>query len=89
MAWLISSRTWIQNHAPAEYRGRVFGGLETFSALLMLIGMAFASGVGDTLGISNTLYFGGAIYIVSGLLALFLLRGFKRPVEQNINSGSK
>ena len=37
MAWLISSQTWIQTHAPEDFRGRVFGVLETFSALLMLI----------------------------------------------------
>ena len=73
MAWLISSQTWVQTHAPGEYRGRVFGVYGTLSALLMLIGMAFASGMGDTLGISTTLYFGGGIYILSGLLALALL----------------
>ena len=32
----------------------------------MLIGMAFASGLGDMLGISNTIYVGGGIYILSG-----------------------
>ena len=89
MGWLISSQTWIQTHAPEEFRGRVFGAYGTFNALLMLIGMAFASGFGDNFGISNTMYFGGAFYIVSGLMAWILLRGFKRPVEQNINSGSK
>jgi len=73
MAWLISSQTWVQTHAPGEYRGRVFGVYGTLSALLMLIGMAFASGLGDTLGISPTLYFGGGIYILSGLLAFILL----------------
>ena len=82
MGWLISSQTWIQTHAPKEYRGRVFGVYGTFSALLMLVGMAFASGMGDTLGIANTLYFGGVIYILSGLLAGILLRGISQPAEQ-------
>ena len=82
MAWLISSQTWIQTYSPGEYRGRVFGAYGTFSALLALVGMAFASGLGDTLGISVTLYFGGAIYILSGLLAVVLLRGPNQPVEQ-------
>jgi hypothetical protein len=59
----------------------VFGVYGTLSALLSLIGMAFASGLGDTLGISTTLYFGGGIYIVSGLLALALLQGISVPVE--------
>ncbi|MFA9402232.1 MAG: MFS transporter [Anaerolineales bacterium] len=81
MAWLISSQTWIQSHAPGEYLGRVFGVYGTLSALLMLIGMTFASGLGDTLGISTTLYFGGGIYILSGLLALVLLPGISPAVE--------
>jgi predicted MFS family arabinose efflux permease len=86
MAWLISSQTWIQTHAPEEYRGRVFGVYGTFSALLMLVGMAFASGMGDILGIANTLYFGGVIYVLSGLLAVFLLRGITQPAEDNLES---
>ena len=50
----------------------------------MLAGMAFASGMGETLGISNTLYFGGVIYILSGLLAVILLRGISHPAEQTL-----
>jgi len=86
MAWLISSQTWIQTHAPKEYRGRVFGVYGTFSALLMLVGMAFASGMGDTLGIANTLYFGGVIYVLSGFLAVILLRGISQPAEQTLET---
>ena len=82
MAWLISSQTWIQTYSPEKYRGRVFGAYGTFSALLALVGMAFASGLGDTLGISITLYFGGAIYILSGILAVVLLGGTNQSVEQ-------
>ncbi len=86
MAWLISGQTWLQTHAPGEYRGRVFGAYGTLSALLMLVGMVFASGLGDTLGISNTGYFGGVIYILSGVLAFILLRGISpRAKDENIN----
>jgi predicted MFS family arabinose efflux permease len=86
MAWLISGQTWLQTHAPGEFRGRVFGAYGTLSALLMLVGMAFASGLGDTLGISNTGYFGGVIYILSGVLAFILLRGISpRAKDENIN----
>jgi len=79
MAWLISSQTWIQTHAPGDFLGRVFGVYGTLSALLMLIGIGFASGLGETLGISTTLYVGGAIYLLSGVLALALLRGITMP----------
>jgi hypothetical protein len=44
--------------------------------------MAFTSGLGDTLGISSTLYFGGGIYILSGLLAMVLLRGVSPMVGE-------
>jgi predicted MFS family arabinose efflux permease len=82
MGWLISSQTWIQSNAPGEFRGRVFGVYGTLSALLALIGMTFASGLGDTLGISETLYFGGGIYILSGILAFVLLRTIVPPIEE-------
>jgi predicted MFS family arabinose efflux permease len=81
MSWLLSCRTWIQSHSPDEYRGRVFGGLETFNALLMLVGMGFASGVGDTIGISTTLYISAGIYIISGILAIILLQRIKQPAQ--------
>jgi predicted MFS family arabinose efflux permease len=82
MAWLISSQAWIQTRAPGEYLGRIFGVYGTLSALLMLIGMVFASSLGDTLGISTTLYFGGGFFILSGLLALVSLPGVRTPVEE-------
>jgi MFS family permease len=82
MGWLISSQTWIQSNAPGEFRGRVFGVYGTLSALLALIGMAFASGLGERLGISETLYFGGGIYIISGILAFVLLRRIALPVGE-------
>jgi len=82
MAWLISSQTWIQTRAPGEYLGRVFGVYGTLSALLALIGMVFASSLGETLGISTTLYIGGGVFILSGLLAWALLPGLRAPVEE-------
>ena len=84
MAWLITGQTWLQTYAPGEYRGRVFGAYGTYSALLMLVGMAFASGLGDTLGISNIGYFGGGIYILSGLVALALLPGVNSSVDEAV-----
>ena len=79
MSWLISSQTWIQTHVSDDYRGRVFGAYETFCALLMLIGMGFASAVGDSLGISKTLYISAGIYILAGMLAVVLLRNISPP----------
>jgi predicted MFS family arabinose efflux permease len=82
MSWLLSGRTWIQSHSPDDFRGRVFGVLETFNALLMLIGMGFASGMGDTIGISTTLYISAAIYVLSGILAAILLQKVGKASEK-------
>jgi hypothetical protein len=81
MAWLISAQTWMQVNAPREFLGRVFGVYGTLSSLLRLIGIAFASGLGDTLGISETLYIGGGIFILSGIMAFGLLPRIALPSE--------
>jgi hypothetical protein len=54
----------------------------TLSALLMLIGMVFASTLGETLGISTTLYFGGGIFILAGLLAGLTLPGISPQTNE-------
>jgi MFS family permease len=82
MAFLISSQAWIQARAPGEYLGRIFGVYGTLSALLMLIGMVFASTLGETLGISTTLYFGGGIFILAGLLAGLTLPGISPQTNE-------
>ena len=87
MSWLLSSRTWIQSHSPDKFRGRVFGGLDTFSALLMLLGMGFASVIGDTIGISTTLYISAGIYVLSGILAIFLLGKADAAPESVLQAG--
>lgn len=84
MAWLLSCRTWIQSNAPDAYRGRVFGVLETFNAILMLVGMGFASGFGDTIGISTTIYISAGIYIISGIVAAVLLQGTDITPEDSL-----
>ena len=89
MAWLLSSQTWIQSHSPDEYRGRVFGGLEMFNALLMLIGMGFASGVGDTIGISTALYISAGFYVLSGVLAIILLGKANAAPESDLQAGGE
>jgi predicted MFS family arabinose efflux permease len=83
MSWLLSVRTWIQSHAPDDYRGRIFGVLETFNATLMLVGMGFASGLGEIIGISTTLYFSSAIYVLSGVLAAVLLQMVGKTTEKS------
>ena len=73
MAWMIAGQTWLQVHAEDQYRGRVFGALETYSALMGLLGIGFATLSGESVGISFSLYISVLLFISGGLLAYFLL----------------
>jgi Na+/H+ antiporter NhaC len=73
MAWLITSQTWLQSHAPDAYRGRVFGAYGAVTAVMALVGMGAASAMGDGVGIVPTLDVSGLLYIVAGILAFALL----------------
>jgi predicted MFS family arabinose efflux permease len=74
MAWLIAGQTWLQVHAEDQYRGRVFGAFETYSSIMGLMGIAFATLVGESVGVLFSLYIASLLYISAGLLAFFLLR---------------
>jgi MFS family permease len=65
--------TLLQTAVADEYRGRVFGALNTTSTLLMLIGTALAGALAGRLGIVTLLNIQGGGYVVAGLLALTLL----------------
>jgi MFS family permease len=65
--------TLLQNGVADAYRGRVFGALNTTSALLMLSGMGLASVAGDVVGIVPVISIQGFVYVLAGLLALHLL----------------
>jgi MFS family permease len=74
MAWMIAGQTWLQVHAGDQYRGRVFGASETYSALMGLLGIGFATLSGESLGVLFSLYVSSLLFISAGLLAYFLLR---------------
>jgi predicted MFS family arabinose efflux permease len=72
-----SFSTLLQSSVADEYRGRIFGALNTTLALLTLIGMGFASLAGDILGIVPVINIQGYGYVTAGLLALVWL--WSRP----------
>jgi len=74
-AFFVSLQTALQKNVADEYLGRVFGAFGTTVALMTLIGMAFASAMGDRLGIVPTLDIVGVLNIAAGLVAFSLLRG--------------
>ena len=74
MAWMIAGQTWLQVHTEDQYRGRVFGAFEAYSAVMGLMGIGFATLVGESVGVLFSLYIASLLYISAGLLAFFLLR---------------
>ncbi len=85
MAWMIAGQTWLQVHTEDQYRGRVFGAFETYSALMGLIGIGFAILSGESVGTVFSLYISVLLFISGGLLAYFLLRS--RVLEAGASDG--
>jgi MFS family permease len=69
-----SFSTLAQRHVEDGYRGRIFGAFDTTFALMMLVGMGFASVTGDLFGIVPVINIQGYGFVVAGLLALVMLR---------------
>jgi hypothetical protein len=62
-----------------QYRGRVFGTLNTTTALMSLCGMGLAGALGDLIDIVPMLNIAGGLYLLSAVVALVTLRGAKSP----------
>jgi MFS family permease len=69
-----SFSTLAQRHVEDGYRGRIFGAFDTTFALMMLVGMGFASVTGDLFGIVPVINIQGYGFVAAGLLALLMLR---------------
>ncbi len=77
MAWAVSAPTLLQMSVADRYRGRVFGTLNTTTALMSLCGMGLAGALGDLIGIVPVLNISGGLYLLSAVVALVMLRGEK------------
>lgn len=77
-----SFSTLLQTGVADEYRGRVFGAVNTTFALLTLIGMGLASTLGDVAGIVPVINIQGYGYVLAGLLMMAFLPRLFRPVDQ-------
>jgi len=81
ITWMIASQTLMQQETSDEYRGRVFGTLGTLTALMSLVGMAFAGLGGERLGEVNMMKFVGYFYLLASLLGFLFLRKPKQPAR--------
>ncbi|HEX9132821.1 MAG TPA: MFS transporter [Ktedonobacteraceae bacterium] len=80
IGFFVSLITLLQSNVADEYRGRVFGALNTVQAITMLFGMILASGLGDRIGIIPMLEVDAAFNILAGILAIFMIRKGAIPV---------
>jgi len=63
----------LQTLVKDKLRGRIFGTLLAMRSLLTLLGMIVAGALGDRLGPVLLLNAQGGMYVLSGLLVLFLI----------------
>jgi predicted MFS family arabinose efflux permease len=98
IAWIVGAQTQLQQVTADEYRGRVFGTFGTTVSLLMLVSSAIAGGSADWIGASVLILISAIIYIISGLMALVMLKSPAQvaqqpakqavPVAQTVESGA-
>jgi MFS family permease len=82
----IGMDSGLQLAVPNEYLGRLVGLATALMSLLMLVGMALASTLGDRVGAVPLLNGQGGMYALSGLLVLAMLSGVKtakRPASKD------
>jgi MFS family permease len=70
---LVGFNASLQTLVKDKLRGRIFGTLLAMRSLLTLLGMIVAGALGDRLGPVLLLNAQGGMYVLSGLLVLFLI----------------
>jgi len=64
--------TLLQTNVADAFLGRVFGTVNTVSALTMLVGMVAAGVLGDLVGVIPVINTQGVVYVLAGLMVLLL-----------------
>ena len=82
MGYLISGQTLMQTKVTDQYRGRVLGAYATTVALLMLVGLALASTLGDALGVVPMMNVAAGLYLLAGVVALVMMPAAEQPVQE-------
>jgi MFS family permease len=68
-----SMMTLLQTSVQDDYRGRLFGAYTTVFGVITLIGMGFASTMGDVLGVIPVINIQGIVFVLAGLVAIIFL----------------
>lgn len=87
IGFYVNLYTLLQMNVADKYRGRIFGAYTTVQALMMLLGMALASGLGDRIGIIPMMNVDAVCNILAGIIAFVLMRGalLTKPTEATNN----
>jgi MFS family permease len=83
IGFFVSMITLLQSNVIDEYRGRIFGALNTVQAIAMLLGMILASGLGDRIGIIPMIEFDAGFNILAGILAFFMIRNTNKAAPES------
>ncbi|MDQ3328931.1 MAG: MFS transporter [Chloroflexota bacterium] len=65
--------TLLQSGTRDEYRGRVFGTLATTQSIMLIVGIALAGVLGETVGIVPMLSLDSGLYVLAGVVGLLFL----------------
>lgn len=79
VGFFVTSQTLLQGNVADEYRGRVFGALNTTNGVLMLVGMGIASSLGDSVGAVLLLDVAGILFLLAAVLSIVMLQGASIP----------
>lgn len=78
----VGVQTLLQQTVADEYRGRVFGTVQTIQSSLLLVGMALAGALGGRLGIVALVDLAGLLTALAGVLAASSLASTSAPVDR-------
>jgi MFS family permease len=69
----VSFLTLFQNSVADQFRGRIFGAWGTTVSILIILGQVGGSTLGDRVGIIPMLNVAGILYVISGLVAFWMM----------------
>jgi MFS family permease len=79
----VSERTLLMTGFPDRHRGRLFGVWESFTGILLVIGMAIASLLGNPVGVVPVYALAALLSIVTGVIAeRVLVRPSPGPIQE-------
>lgn len=69
----VNALTLLQKSVVDQFRGRIFGSWSTTGSLMIILGQVSASTLGDRVGIIPMMNVAGILYVISGLVAFFMI----------------